>query len=130
MTTCAYIHLQETISLADLHHTLIEYQQKLARTGKQLSWPYEEAAFPYKIQMYHQYSDEWLLLKSTSPPRYRTLMIGVQEEPSGTSTIHVLLPSTASFGDKGKANELCRYLATLHQAKLTLFNGRVQSFQD
>jgi len=42
--------------------------------------------------------------------------------------IQVTLTPESTHGDKGKANEFCKYLAKQYKAELHLFNGRVMYY--
>lgn len=100
------------------------------KTGEQLGWGYENAAFPYQIVEKDDEKGQWFYLKGTSD-RYQTIIIGVgqeQNENEETSFIQVTLPNGATHGDKGKANEFCKFLAKKLEGELHLFNGRVMYY--
>ena len=65
---------------------------------------YTNTAFPYEIL---DTSTTTLKLQSNHD-RYDSIYIGVGIE-NEQSFIQVSLPPNATFGDKGKANEFCRF---------------------
>jgi len=42
--------------------------------------------------------------------------------------IQVVLPEDSTHGDKGKANEFCKYLAKEYKGELHLFNDRIMYY--
>jgi hypothetical protein len=141
MTTHAYIKLvpsskKTTISLSDVKELFQYYQEITRKTGKQLGWSYAEAAFPYTIVETADGKDNWFYLKGNDS-RYKTIIVGVgqeqvQDENTGEikeqSFIQVTLPQGATHGDKGKANEFCKFLAKKLEGELHLFNGRIMYY--
>lgn len=131
----AYIYIVEgsqvsTLTLADVKEKLQRYVDMTKKTGEQLGWPYSEAAFPYVIE--ERPEENWILLRGKNPDEYKYIIIGVgSKELNGKETpyVQVSLPEVATHGDKGKANEYCRFLAREFKAELHLFNGRIQYFQ-
>lgn len=122
---------QTEVSLKDVKEQLDRYVDMASRTGRQLGWTYEEAAFPYTVEERTENESSWLILKGKDPKMYRGLVIGVKQEPAekgGHHTIQILIPPGATHGDKSKANEFCRYLAKAFQGELRLFNGRIMYF--
>jgi len=122
---------QTEVSLEDVKERLERYVDMASRTGRQLGWSYEEAAFPYTMEERTENGNSWLILKGKDPKMYRGLIIGVKQEPAekgGHHTIQILIPPGATHGDKSKANEFCRYLAKAFQGELRLFNGRIMYF--
>ena len=109
---------QTEVSLEDVKERLERYVDMASRTGRQLGWSYEEAAFPYTMEERTENGNSWLILKGKDPKMYRGLVIGVKQEPAekgGHHTIQILIPPGATHGDKSKANEFCRYLAKAFQ---------------
>lgn len=134
MSQSAYITLvngsvTNQLSLAEVKERLLSYRQQLALTGRQLDWPYADAAFPYSIETKSGEEDQWFYLKG-SDPLYRYILFGVgtrsgeDEAEPATHYIQVTLPDDATHGDKAKGNELCKHLAKSLKAELRLFNGR------
>ncbi|GMK40590.1 hypothetical protein PCCS19_36460 [Paenibacillus sp. CCS19] len=122
------------ITLEELEQSLEQYQDALKRTGHQLNWEYEEAAFPYTIEKVTEPSSSeptWLYLRGNAS-RYRHIALSTapvnEQTEESCPTVQIVLPDGATHGDKGKANELCRFIAQRLKAELTLFNGRVMYF--
>lgn len=114
---------QQFISLDDVKQLFHHYKIITSQTGVQINYTYENAAFPYEIL---DTSDTTLKLKS-SHDRYDSIYVGVGIE-NEQAFVQISLPSTATFGDKGKANEFCRFLANKLEGELQLFNGRTMYF--
>jgi hypothetical protein len=119
---------KQTITLQDVKELFSYYKEITSQTGKQLGWNYGDAAFPYEVI---NTSEHTLQLKSAHD-RYHTIFVGVgteqTEQEEEQHFIQITLPPTATFGDKGKANEFCRFLAKKLDGELHLFNGRVMYF--
>jgi hypothetical protein len=135
----AYIKLvpastSQSITLNEVKDLFTYYKEITSKTGQQLSWEYDSAAFPYSIKEVDT-ANNWLYLKSDDPV-YNAIVVGVGteeiEDEDGSlrdqSYIQVTLPQVSSFGDKGKANEFCKFLAKKLEAELHLFNGRIMYF--
>ncbi|MFJ7508139.1 DUF1885 family protein [Peribacillus simplex] len=140
MTENAYIKLvpesaKGTVTIEDVKELLSYYQMITAKTGKQLDWDYDKKAFPYEMKEPERMKDKAIYLQSKGD-RYHMILIGVDQEvvkdEDGSeriqSYIQFTLPETATFGDKGKANELCKFLAKKLRAQLHLFNKRVMYY--
>ncbi|MFE4704003.1 DUF1885 family protein [Peribacillus simplex] len=140
MTENAYIKLvpesvKGTVTIEDVKELLNYYQMITAKTGKQLDWDYDRKAFPYEMNEPEKMKDKAIYLQSKED-RYHMILIGVDQEvvkdEDGSeriqSYIQFTLPETATFGDKGKANELCKFLAKKLRAQLHLFNKRVMYY--
>ncbi|MGG0411355.1 DUF1885 family protein [Peribacillus simplex] len=140
MTENAYIKLvpesaKGTVTIEDVKELLNYYQMITAKTGKQLDWDYDKKAFPYEMKEPERMKDKAIYLQSKED-RYHMILIGVDQEvvkeEDGSeriqSYIQFTLPETATFGDKGKANELCKFLAKKLRAQLHLFNKRVMYY--
>jgi hypothetical protein len=128
MTQHAFIKLmpkstQQTITLAEIKELFTYYKTITAKTGDQLNWDYGDASFPYVINE-RAHNDHTLLELVSDVDRYNHFYIGVKEE----DVIFLSLPTNATYGDKGKANEFCRFLAKKLQGELHLFNGRIMYF--
>ncbi|GAA4715258.1 DUF1885 family protein [Brevibacillus fulvus] len=138
MAQSARIYLVEnslvrTVTLAEVQEKLLHYMDNARKTGAQLGWDYEAAAFPYRIEEKTSADNSsWLLLRGTDAKQYQYIIIGVgSDEQTGQETtyIQITLPEVATHGDKNKANEFARFLARSFRGELHLFNGRVQFFQ-
>ncbi|MFF2499362.1 DUF1885 family protein [Peribacillus sp. NPDC058075] len=140
MTENAYIKLvpesaKGTVTIEDVKELLNYYRMITAKTGKQLDWDYDKKAFPYEMKEPERMKDKAIFLQSKED-RYHMILIGVDQEvvtdEDGSeriqSYIQFTLPETATFGDKGKANELCKFLAKKLRAQLHLFNKRVMYY--
>jgi len=141
MSTHAYIKLvqtsaKRTITLGEVKDLFHYYKEITRKTGEQLGWSYADAAFPYTIIETSEGKDQWFYLKGENP-RYQTIVVGVGREQIMDETseeiheqwfIQVTLPHGATHGDKGKANEFCKFLAKKLEGELHLFNGRVMYY--
>ncbi|WP_416826996.1 DUF1885 family protein [Ectobacillus polymachus] len=114
---------KQEISIQDVKDLFTYYKQITAKTGTQLAWNYTETAFPYEII---DTSETTIHLKSNHD-RYQSIYVGVDVKDD-QHFIQITLPDSASYGDKGKANEFCRFLAKKLQGELHLFNGRIMYF--
>ncbi|MEH7234895.1 DUF1885 family protein [Bacillus sp. JJ1562] len=122
------------ISLDDVKDLFSYYKEITGKTGRQLDWHYDTAAFPYQIKETNQ-ENSWFYLKSDQQ-KYNAIVVGVgQEEKKDKigenleqSYIQVTLPQSSTAGDKGKANEFCKFLAKKLEGELHLFNGRIMYF--
>ena len=140
MIETAYIKLvpesvKTNITIEDVKELLTYYQMVTSKTGKQLDWDYDKKAFPYNMKEPDKMKDKMIYLQS-NVDRYHMILIGVDQEiihdEQGMeriqSYIQFTLPENATFGDKGKANELCKFLAKKLQGQLHLFNKRVMYY--
>lgn len=123
-----------SISLDDVKNLFTYYKEITSKTGKQLDWDYDNAAFPYQIKEGNQ-QDNWFYLKSDHQ-KYNAIIVGVGHDlltdENGETTeqpyLQITLPQSSTAGDKGKANELSKFLAKKLEAELHLFNGRIMYF--
>lgn len=134
--TNAYIKLTpssstQTITIEELKDLFSYYKEITAKTGIQVDWDYSNYAFPYRIKETQESQGRWFYL-SSDEERYHAIIIGVDQEKvkEGGSEriqtyIQVTLPETATFGDKSKANEFCKFLSKKLQGELHLFNKRI-----
>lgn len=135
MSQSAYIHFVQgsavaSLTLDELKQQLLQYRSQAALTGQQLEWDYADAAFPYTIVTKPEAEDQWFYLKGTST-LYKYILFGVGSKEDDGATHHhiqIVLPEDATHGDKSKANEFCKYLATKLKAELHLFNKRIMYF--
>ena len=133
----AYIYLVEgsTATHADIEDVkgkFNRYVEMTKKTGEQLGWSYAESAFPYTLEERPEGKGSWFLLRGKDPSVYKAIIVGVgsrEENGQVRHYIQVSLPETSTSGDKGKANEFCRFLAREYKGELHLFNNRVQYFQ-
>ncbi|SEN16199.1 DUF1885 family protein [Paenibacillus sp. OV219] len=131
MSQSAYIKFVQgsavdQLSLSDVKERLGRYKEQTSLTGQQLGWDYTDAAFPYTIETKPGEENRWFYLKGTTP-QYNHILFGVGTESAGDKTVshvQVVLPDSATHGDKSKANELCKYFAKHLKAELKMFNGR------
>ncbi|PHA73436.1 DUF1885 family protein [Bacillus toyonensis] len=114
---------QHSVSTDDIKQLFQYYKTVTSQTGVQINYAYTNTAFPYEIL---DTSATTLKLRS-SHDRYDSIYVGVGIE-NEQSFIQISLPSNATFGDKGKANEFCRFLAKKLEGELQLFNGRIMYF--
>ncbi|WP_347550553.1 DUF1885 family protein [Pseudalkalibacillus hwajinpoensis] len=124
MPQSAYL-IPKTDSLIELNQIkdLLHYYVELTtRTGKQLSWSYEQSAFPYTLIDKPEAENNWFYLKGITDG-YHMIIIGLVKD-----RIQVVLPDQSTHGDKAKANELCKFLANKITADLILFNGRTMYY--
>jgi hypothetical protein len=133
----AYIKLvkessTQEVTLNDIKDKLTHYIDMTKKTGQQLSWGYADAAFPYSIVEKAEAKGQWFYLKGNDPKLYKYILIGVgieqNENEEENHYIQLVLPDDSTHGDKGKANEFCKYLAKEYKAELHLFNGRVMYY--
>lgn len=147
MTQVATITLRDgsavtSVTLDDVVAQLTHYREQLKKTGEQLGWEYEKAAFPYEMAQ-GEGNDPWLYLKGSG--KYQRIVIGAgseaeegeavaaedagdddgqSAEPKKRYYVQVVLPEDSTFGDKCKGNELCKYLGKTWKAEVQMFNGR------
>ncbi|KZZ83011.1 DUF1885 family protein [Bacillus sp. SJS] len=116
---------REPISLEIIYKYIDYYKGITAKTGEQLGWEYSETAFPYEICQEH----ERLLILRSVQPGFNHIYIGIiQSEDESAEAVQIYLPASSAHGDKGKANELCKFLAKKMKGELHLFNGKVMRF--
>lgn len=140
MAANAYIKLvpssaKQSITTEEIKELFSYFKEITAKTGDQVDWQYDNAAFPFEIKEKPEGKGKWFYLLSEHD-RYNALLVGVDtetvREEDGSEReqtyIQVTLPETATFGDKGKANEFCKFLAKKLQGELHLFNERVMYF--
>lgn len=126
---------KQTVSIEEVKDLFHYYKNITTKTGNQLNWQYGETAFPYEIKETEDGKGKWFYLQSEHE-RYNAILIGVDTETvrseDGTTSeqtyIQVTLPEQSTFGDKGKANEFCKFLAKKLQGELHLFNERIMYY--
>ncbi|AMX84175.1 hypothetical protein GS3922_11165 [Geobacillus subterraneus] len=112
----------KTITIEEAKQLLERYRTALSKTGEQLGWAYEQAAFPYTV-----HEREAVLYLQGDGRLYKGMAISVQTAGEETF-IDVALPPGATNGDKGKANEFSKWLAKTLGGELHLFSGRTMTF--
>jgi hypothetical protein len=126
---------KQTITIDEVKELFYYYKDITSKTGDQVSWQFGESAFPYDIKETEDGKGKWFYLQANLE-RYYAILIGVDTESvqndDGVSSeqtyIQVTLPEQSTYGDKGKANEFCKFLAKKLKAELHLFNERVMYY--
>ncbi|WP_246944093.1 DUF1885 family protein [Bacillus pinisoli] len=138
MSLSAYIKLvpastKQDITIDEVKELFTYYKEITSKTGTQLGWEYGSAAFPYDLKEKEEGKGTWFYLKSQERG-YNALVVGVgseeieDENQHTQSFIQVVLPEGSTYGDKGKGNEFCKFLAKKLEAELHLFNGRTMYY--
>jgi hypothetical protein len=140
MANNAYIKLvpaseKQSVTIDDLKELFSYYQEITSKTGTQLGWNYSQTAFPYELIEQADSHGKWFYL-SSNVDRYYAILIGVDQEKvldeDGTereqSYVQITLTDASTEGDKGKANEFCKFIAKKLKGELHLFNGRIMYF--
>jgi hypothetical protein len=153
MSKSAYIKFVEgstttQVTINEVKQKLQHYIEMTNKTGQQLDWGYSESAFPYTLHEKPESKGQWFYLKGTDPQLYHYIIVGIGSNISGGGAqeqaangenltpaepveehyIQVTLTDESTHGDKGKANEFCKYLAREYKAELHLFNGRTMYY--
>lgn len=108
----------ETVTLEQCKQLLEQFRDIARKTGEQLGWDYEQYAFPYDIVI----NEDHIILVGKDA-RYYMIECRMRDR-----AVEFVLPKQATHGDKGKANELCKFFAKRMAGKLHLFNGRVMYY--
>ncbi|CUA78983.1 DUF1885 family protein [Anoxybacillus suryakundensis] len=108
----------ETVTLEQCKQLLEQFRDIARKTGEQLAWDYAQSAFPYDIV-----TKEDRIVLVGKDARYHMIECRIHER-----AVEFVLPKRATHGDKGKANELCKFFAKQMAGKLHLFNGRVMYY--
>jgi hypothetical protein len=140
MAVNAYIKLvpssaKQTVTIEEVKELFRDYKSNTTKTGNQISWQYGESAFPYEIKEPADENEHWFYLKSTHE-NYYAILIGVDKETVRNDEGHdleqtyiqITLPEQSTYGDKGKANEFCKYIAKKLKGELHLFNERIMYY--
>jgi hypothetical protein len=140
MAVNAYIKLvpssaKQTVTIEEVKELFRNYKINTTKTGTQISWQYGESAFPYEIKEQADAQGKWFYLQSNHE-NYYAILVGVDKETVRNDEGHdleqtyiqITLPEQSTYGDKGKANEFCKYLAKKLQGELHLFNERVMYY--
>ncbi|MDX8359931.1 MULTISPECIES: DUF1885 family protein [Bacillaceae] len=137
MANNAYIKLvpkskKHDITLDDVEDLFEYYKEITNKTGKQLDWKYDDSAFPYRITKINDGNNDLFHLQSEHK-QYKSIIVGIgnesiedmdSKEVRQQQYIQVSLLKQSTHGDKGKANEFCKFLAKKVSGELHLFNGR------
>ena len=126
---------KQTITIDEVKELFYYYKDITSKTGDQVSWQFGESAFPYDIKETEDGKGKWFYLQANLE-RYYAILIGIDTESvqnddgviSEQTYIQVTLPEQSTYGDKGKANEFCKFLAKKLQGELHLFNERVMYY--
>jgi hypothetical protein len=125
----AYIRRSKLIELEHVRNTLNYYREMTRNTGKQLTWDYEAAAFPYTMEEKEGGGTKYLLLTGKDPHLNNYMVIGVgQQEETQRYYVQIVLPEDATHHDVAKGNEYAKFIAKQLKGELQLFNGRIMSF--
>ncbi|EMT47052.1 DUF1885 family protein [Anoxybacillus flavithermus] len=108
----------ETVTLEQCKQLLEQFRDIARKTGEQLGWDYEQSAFPYDIVI-----NEDRIILVGKDARYYMIECRMRDQ-----MVEFVLPKQATHGDKGKANELCKFFAKRMAGKLHLFNGRIMYY--
>jgi len=111
------------VNLELVQELLKEYINTSNKIGIQVDWKYETASFPYQISI-KKLDEQDCIYLSSQDSRYKHFVLSCPNE----QTIQIMLLPNSTFGDKGKANEFCKYLAQKVEGKLELFNNRTMYF--
>ncbi|MBH0155724.1 DUF1885 family protein [Fictibacillus sp. 5RED26] len=138
MSQSAYVKLvpaseKQVITIDELKDLLLYYRSITTKTGEQLSWGYEDAAFPYTIEEKAEADGRWFYLKGLDQRKNKYILVGIGTEKESDSDlekhyIQFTLTDISTHGDKGKANEFCKFIASKLKGELHLFNGRVMYY--
>ncbi|MEH7303430.1 DUF1885 family protein [Neobacillus drentensis] len=126
---------KQTITIDEVKELFYYYKDITSKTGNQVSWEFGESAFPYDIKETEDGKGKWFYLQANLE-RYYAILIGIDTESVQNDDgvireqtyIQVTLPEQSTYGDKGKANEFCKFLAKKLQGELHLFNERVMYY--
>ncbi|WP_419883701.1 DUF1885 family protein [Peribacillus sp. B-H-3] len=126
---------RQSITLEEVKDLFRYYKSLREKTGKQIDWDYQNSAFPYKMEVVDQSQEKWIRFVSNQD-RYNGMLAGINtekiEDKTGTERfqpyIQIKLVPASTYGDKGKANEYCRFIAKKLNAELHLFNKRIMYF--
>jgi hypothetical protein len=126
---------KQTVTIEEVKDLFHYYKNITSKTGDQVNWQYDDSAFPYDIKETEEGKGKWFYLQSNHE-RYYAILVGVDTETirdeNGVEReqayIQITLPEQSTFGDKGKANEFCKFLAKKFKGELHLFNERVMYY--
>jgi hypothetical protein len=127
--------VKQTVTIDEVKDLFHYYKDITQKTGYQVDWQYDSSAFPYEIKESNEGKGKWFSLRSEHE-RYFAILVGVDQEmiqdengvEKEQTYIQVTLPEPSTYGDKGKANEFCKFLAKKFQGELHLFNERIMYY--
>jgi hypothetical protein len=127
--------VKQTVTIDEVKDLFHYYKDITQKTGNQVDWQFDDSAFPYEIKETEDGKGKWFYLHSDHEG-YCAILVGVDQEILQDSTgeekqqtyIQVTLPEQATFGDKGKANEFCKFIAKKFKGELHLFNERIMYY--
>ncbi|MBD7966054.1 DUF1885 family protein [Fictibacillus norfolkensis] len=138
MSQSAYVKLvpaslKQVITIEELKDLLLYYRSITTKTGEQLSWGYADAAFPYTIEEKKEAKGKWFYLKGLDQRKNKYILVGIGTDNNNDPNleqcyIQFTLTDISTHGDKGKANEFCKFIASKLKGQLHLFNGRVMYY--
>ncbi len=113
-----------------LKNFFITIKKLLKKQENQLDWSYEDTAFPYEIKETEEGKGKWFYLHSNHE-RYNLMVIGIDkeivhdenDEEKIQTYIQITLTEQSTHGDKGKANEFCKFLAKKLMENFTYSTG-------
>ena len=120
------VSTQQEITIDEVIEFFKKYQEKNARTGKQLNWDYSGHTFQYDIVVPENNEGKWFYLKSNKNG-YHIIGVAVDQE-NGQHYIQISLGEHSTHGDKNKAVEFCKLLGEKYKAEVHLFNKRKMYF--
>lgn len=126
---------KQNITIDEVKELFHYYKEITEKTGDQVDWSYEDTAFPYEIKETEEGKGKWFYLHSNHE-RYNLMVIGIDkevvhdenDEEKILTYIQITLTEQSTHGDKGKANEFCKFLAKKLMGELYLFNGRIMYY--
>lgn len=114
---------QQEITIDEVMEFFKKYQEKNAKTGKQVGWDYDRQTFQYDVVVPEKSENKWFYLKSNNLG-YHLIGVGV-DQLNGQYFIQLSLGELSTHGDKNKALEFCRLLGEKYKAEVHLFNNRI-----
>jgi hypothetical protein len=117
---------KQDIDMNEIKAMFHSYVKQNKKTAQQLNWNYEYFSFPYEIEDASINKEKIKLISNHD--RYHSLSIHIERDKDKQTVIIVSLLNQSTYADKGKANDLCKFLAKNLEAELHLFNGRVMYY--
>jgi len=127
--------VKQTVTIDEVKELFHYYKDITQKTGNQVDWQFDYSAFPYEIKETDKGKGKWFYLQSDHEGYFaiivgvdQEILLGENSEQKEQTYIQVTLPEQSTFGDKGKANEFCKFLAKKFQGELHLFNERIMYY--